>query len=122
MLARNPRVGVGGAATRKQVSFGCAAAFILQRSRFVATLYIMRRNHRRSPMANAEGVTTNELMTLVQSWRLKPAEPVICPACKTGNLKITDQSARPYREWYVTSCPNCGFEKTVAISLGAMGG
>jgi len=73
-------------------------------------------------MTSADDVTTDELMTLVQSWRLSPTKPVTCPSCKTGSLTILDQSSRPYREWYATSCPACGFKKTVAISLGSMGG
>jgi len=73
-------------------------------------------------MTGADGITAAQVLTLIQSWRLKPTEPVACPACGTQGLAIVDQSARPYREWYATSCPGCGFKKTVAMSMGAMGG
>lgn len=73
-------------------------------------------------MTGTDGVTASELMTLVQAWRRDPSKPVPCPACQAQGLAIVDQSARPYREWYAASCPKCGFEKTVAISLGSMGG
>ena len=54
----------------------------------------------------------------VTSWRLDGDRPVACPICGDLGLAITDQSARPYAEWYALSCALCGLEGTVQIPLG----
>ena len=64
-------------------------------------------------------VSATELMPLIRAWRLNEAVPVTCPCCAAPALEIADRSARPYREWYAVSCKQCGFEKTVSVSLAA---
>ncbi len=70
---------------------------------------------------SGDGSNTSDsaLMAVVRAWQVDEVKPVHCPECQTPALEITDQSTRPYREWYALSCPACGFEKTLSIPLGA---
>ena len=53
----------------------------------------------------------------ITAWRLDHEAPVACPVCGTLGLKIIDQSARPYAEWYALTCSACGLDATVHIPL-----
>jgi predicted RNA-binding Zn-ribbon protein involved in translation (DUF1610 family) len=53
----------------------------------------------------------------IAAWRAEPASPVPCPACGREGLAVSDQSARPYAEWYVLSCSACGLSETLQIPL-----
>jgi hypothetical protein len=54
----------------------------------------------------------------IAAWRAAPAVPVACPVCEAPGLRILDQSARPYAEWYALSCAACGLDATINIPLG----
>jgi RNase P subunit RPR2 len=64
-------------------------------------------------------ISDAELMKVVRAWQHDELKPVHCPECQTPALEITDRSTRPYREWYVLSCPACGLERTLSLPLGA---
>jgi hypothetical protein len=53
----------------------------------------------------------------IHAWRAAPAAPVACPVCEAEGLKIVDQSARPYAEWYALTCPACGLEATINLPM-----
>jgi hypothetical protein len=54
----------------------------------------------------------------IAAWRAAPEAPVACPLCEAAGLKILDQSARPYAEWYALSCAGCGLKATINVPLG----
>jgi hypothetical protein len=54
----------------------------------------------------------------IAAWRAAPTQAVACPVCEAAGLKILDQSARPYAEWYALSCAACGLKATIHIPLG----
>ncbi len=54
----------------------------------------------------------------VRQYRDSGGKPVACPLCEEMALKIIDQSARPYVEWYHLTCEACGLEATLNIPLG----
>jgi predicted RNA-binding Zn-ribbon protein involved in translation (DUF1610 family) len=53
----------------------------------------------------------------ITAWRLDHDAAVACPMCGALGLKIIDQSARPYAEWYALTCTECGLDATVHIPL-----
>jgi hypothetical protein len=53
----------------------------------------------------------------ITEWRLDAEKPVACPVCTVRGLRIIDQSARPYAEWYALSCSSCGLDANVHIPL-----
>jgi hypothetical protein len=53
----------------------------------------------------------------IAAWRAAPAEPVACPVCEAPGLRILDQSARPYAEWYALTCSTCGLEATINLPM-----
>ena len=53
----------------------------------------------------------------IAAWRASPAETVACPVCEARGLRILDQSARPYAEWYALSCAACGLEATINLPM-----
>jgi hypothetical protein len=58
-----------------------------------------------------------DALTAITGWRVDPDQPVLCPVCGVPGLKIVDQSARPYTEWYALNCEACGLEHTLHIPL-----
>ena len=58
-----------------------------------------------------------EAVRRIAAWRASPQDPVACPACGLGGLRIIDRSARPHAEWYALSCASCGLDETVHIAL-----
>jgi hypothetical protein len=53
----------------------------------------------------------------IAAWRAAPHEPVACPVCEAPGLKIVDQSARPYAEWYALTCASCGLNATLQLPM-----
>lgn len=53
----------------------------------------------------------------ISSWRQFPSDPVPCPACGQPGLQIVDRSARPYAEWYVLLCNECGLDHTLHLPM-----
>jgi len=53
----------------------------------------------------------------ISAWRVAPDQPAACPVCGAHVLKIVDQSARPYTEWYALGCSACDLDHTVHIPL-----
>jgi hypothetical protein len=51
------------------------------------------------------------------TWRQNPALQVTCPACDTSGPLITDQSARPFVEWYALSCKSCGLSEMLQLVM-----
>ena len=54
----------------------------------------------------------------IREHRDSGGRPVSCPACEAPGLRIVDQSARPYAEWYYLTCDACGLDATLNIPLG----
>jgi hypothetical protein len=53
----------------------------------------------------------------IATWRAAPSDPVACPVCEAAGLTITDQSARPYAEWYALKCAACGLDATIQLPM-----
>lgn len=53
----------------------------------------------------------------IAAWRASPDQPVACPACDASGLKIVDQSARPYAEWYALTCEACGLNASLQLPM-----
>lgn len=51
----------------------------------------------------------------IAAWRLAPESAVACPVCESSGLLLIDRSARPYAEWYVLTCADCGLDATLQI-------
>ncbi len=51
----------------------------------------------------------------IAAWKNDPAADYTCPKCEAPNVSITDNSVRPYAEWFIFSCASCGLE--VAVHL-----
>ena len=49
----------------------------------------------------------------VAQWKNTGSSPQVCPRCSEAQLTITDQSVRPYSEWYKLDCNNCGLDVTM---------
>jgi hypothetical protein len=60
-----------------------------------------------------------EALLRIAVWRQDPASQVQCPACSTSGLSITDQSARPFVEWYALSCRACGLSEILQLVMPA---
>jgi hypothetical protein len=56
-------------------------------------------------------------MDAIRTWRFDPNAEIACPVCESAGLCITDQSARPYAEWYLLTCSRCGLEAKLNIPL-----
>lgn len=69
-------------------------------------------------LPRVSALTSSELVALVRTWQSDGKAPP-CPACTGPALTVEDQSVRPYREWYVLKCPDCGFKHTVAVPMAA---
>ncbi len=52
---------------------------------------------------------------VITAWKNDPAAELACPKCFHPGIKLVDQSARPYAEWFELSCDQCGL--AVALHL-----
>ena len=55
---------------------------------------------------------------LVAAWKNDPAATQTCPRCAAPGLKVVDNSARPYSEWYQLTCAGCGLDGDDALGFG----
>ena len=58
-----------------------------------------------------------QALAAIAFWRTNPETAATCPMCGASVMKITDQSARPYAEWYALSCDACGLDATINVPM-----
>jgi hypothetical protein len=64
-----------------------------------------------------DGSQQKKALLRIAAWRQDPASEVECPACSASGLSITDQSARPFVEWYALSCQACGLSEILQLVM-----
>jgi hypothetical protein len=69
------------------------------------------------PSRKLDGLQRKEALGQIAAWRQHPAREVPCPACSASGLSITDQSARPFVEWYALSCEACGLSEMLQLVM-----
>ncbi len=58
-----------------------------------------------------------QALAAIALWRTNAEPAVTCPMCGARAMKITDQSARPYAEWYALNCDACGLDATINVPM-----
>lgn len=54
---------------------------------------------------------------VVAAWKNQPQADHPCPRCDAPAIAVTDNSNRPYAEWYQLNCAKCDLEVTMHLPL-----
>lgn len=55
---------------------------------------------------------------VIAAWKNDQQADHACPRCDAPGIALTDQSARPYAEWFELNCTKCDLQVTMHLPLG----